>query len=100
MTYRGFATLELIELPDRVVATLNRPETRNAIDLAMVEELHAVCELVERGQHALLITGAGGTFAAGADIAQLQCSTVTARTRSPTTLPRRSCSTRRTNATG
>ncbi|MDX6266253.1 MAG: hypothetical protein QOD70_993 [Frankiales bacterium] len=30
MTYRGFATLELIELPDRVVATLNRPETRNA----------------------------------------------------------------------
>jgi enoyl-CoA hydratase/carnithine racemase len=72
MTYRGFATLELVELPDRVVATLNRPESRNAIDLAMVEELHAVCELVERGQRALLITGAGGTFAAGADISQLQ----------------------------
>ncbi len=71
MSGRRFATLDLEERPDRYVATLNRPKTRNAIDSGMVEELHAVCDMVERSHRPLLITGAGGTFAAGADIAQL-----------------------------
>lgn len=57
--------------PDRVVATLNRPEKRNAIDLDTIEALHALCAELETEPRTLILTGAGGHFAAGADIAQL-----------------------------
>jgi enoyl-CoA hydratase len=55
-----------------VVVRLNRPEVRNAIDQQMVDELHAVCAQVETHPKMVLLIGAGGTFAAGADIAQLR----------------------------
>lgn len=57
---------------DRVLATLNRPERRNAIDLATIDALHALCAELEAGPRTLILTGAGGDFAAGADIAQLR----------------------------
>lgn len=57
---------------DRVVATLDRPDTRNAIDLAMVDALHALCVELEQEPRTLILTGAGGVFASGADIAQLR----------------------------
>lgn len=57
---------------DRVVATLDRPATRNAIDLAMVDELHALCAELEETPAILIVTGAGGVFASGADIAELR----------------------------
>lgn len=65
-------TLTVTELADRVVVTLRRPEARNAINSAMVRELHAVCAELEESPRLLLITGDGGTFAAGADIAELR----------------------------
>jgi enoyl-CoA hydratase len=64
--------LQLEERDDRVVVRLNRPEVRNAIDQQMVDELHAVCAQVETHPKMVLLIGAGGTFAAGADIAQLR----------------------------
>lgn len=60
------------EQDDRVVATLNRPEKRNAIDQATIDALHDLCQLLEDNPKTLIITGAGGIFAAGADIAQLR----------------------------
>ncbi|MGH3376777.1 MAG: enoyl-CoA hydratase/isomerase family protein [Actinoallomurus sp.] len=66
------ATLEVEERNDRVVVTLNRPEARNAINAAMIGELHDVCALLERTPRMLLLTGAGGAFAGGADIAELR----------------------------
>nr|WP_184792170.1 enoyl-CoA hydratase/isomerase family protein [Phytomonospora endophytica] len=61
------------ERDDRVVATLDRPERRNAIDAETVEELHALCARLERDPRLLLLTGGDeGIFAAGADIAQLR----------------------------
>ena len=57
---------------DRVVATLNRPEKRNAIDQGMIDELHALCEELERDPRVLILIGAGGVFASGADIGQLR----------------------------
>jgi len=60
------------EHADRVVVRLNRPERRNAIDAQMVEELHDVCARLEAGHRIALLVGEGGTFAAGADIAQLR----------------------------
>ncbi|QAY64608.1 enoyl-CoA hydratase/isomerase family protein [Xylanimonas allomyrinae] len=57
---------------DRVVATLDRPEVRNAIDQATVDALHALCAELEAEPRTLVLTGAGGVFAAGADIAELR----------------------------
>lgn len=63
-----------------VVARLNRPEVRNAIDETMVAELHELCAALERDPQVLIITGTTvdtpkgtrGIFASGADIAQLR----------------------------
>jgi enoyl-CoA hydratase len=65
-------TLTVEELDDRMVVTLRRPEARNAINAAMVRELHDVCARLEDDPKLLLLAGADGTFAAGADIAELR----------------------------
>ncbi|MFC9789407.1 enoyl-CoA hydratase/isomerase family protein [Rhodococcus sp. NPDC127528] len=65
-------TLKADEQPDRLVVTLDRPAQRNAIGAAMLGELHEVCARLERAPKLLLLTGAGGDFAAGADIAELR----------------------------
>jgi enoyl-CoA hydratase len=65
-------TLRIEERPDRVVATLDRPEKRNAIDQDMIDALHSLCASLEDSPRTLILTGAGGVFAAGADIAQLR----------------------------
>ncbi|MFV0320177.1 MAG: enoyl-CoA hydratase/isomerase family protein [Microbacterium sp.] len=57
---------------DRVVATLDRPAARNAIDQDLVDRLHALCAELEADPRVLIVTGSGGVFAAGADIAQLR----------------------------
>ncbi len=66
------STLIVEERDDRLVVTLCRPEARNAIDAAMVRDLHDVCARLEETPKLLLLTGAGGTFAAGADIGELR----------------------------
>ena len=66
------APLLVDRLPDRVVATLNRPEKRNAIDQDTIDALHALCAELEADARTLILTGAGGVFASGADIAQLR----------------------------
>ena len=50
--------------------TLNRPEARNAMSLAMVAELRLVLAEAEAtaGSRALVLRGAGGHFCAGGDI--------------------------------
>lgn len=60
---------------DVALLTLNAPERRNVIDLAMVQGLHAALDELERDDDlaAVIVTGAGDkAFAAGADIAQLR----------------------------
>ena len=57
---------------DRVVATLDRPATRNAIDQHLVDALHALCARLESTPRVLILTGSGGVFASGADIGELR----------------------------
>lgn len=56
---------------DRLRVRLHRPEKRNAIDAAMVAELHDVCAELERRPRVLILCGSEGVFASGADIAEL-----------------------------
>jgi enoyl-CoA hydratase len=60
------------ERDDRVVAMLNRPAVRNAIDRATTQALHDLCARLEQDPRTLLLTGAGGHFAAGADLTQMR----------------------------
>ena len=63
----------LVETRDtHVLATLNRPEKRNAIDQDLIDALHELCEMLEAEPRTLILRGAEGTFAGGADIAQLR----------------------------
>jgi enoyl-CoA hydratase len=65
------STVRVVEADDRVVVELHRPAHRNAINGAMVADLHAVCTLLEQRPRLLIVTGAGTDFAAGADISEL-----------------------------
>ncbi|MGO2110722.1 MAG: enoyl-CoA hydratase/isomerase family protein, partial [Pseudoclavibacter sp.] len=68
----GFERLTVEVRDDRVVASLDHPATRNAIDQTMVDEFHAICAFLERSPRILIVRGEGGIFASGADIAQLR----------------------------
>ncbi len=67
-----FGTLLIEEREDRVTVLLTLPEVRNAIDQQMVDELHQVCDHLEREPKILIIAGVEGVFASGADIGQLR----------------------------
>ena len=65
----------LVEFADGIaVVTLNRPEVRNAIDLATVDDLHWALDLLASygRTRVLILTGAGPAFASGADIRELR----------------------------
>ncbi|MEU0569470.1 enoyl-CoA hydratase/isomerase family protein [Nonomuraea sp. NPDC005983] len=65
-------TLRIEEAPGRLLVRLDRPHVRNAIDAAMVADLHEVCADLEEDPRVLVLTGAPGVFAAGADIRELR----------------------------
>lgn len=53
-----------------LVVTLNRPETRNAVSMAMAQALSEIMDYFESASHlrAAVITGAGQTFCSGMDL--------------------------------
>ncbi len=53
-----------------LVVTINRPEARNAFDRASAEAMHAAMDLLDQTDELFVgvVTGAGGTFSAGADL--------------------------------
>jgi enoyl-CoA hydratase len=66
------STILVTRLVDRVIVQLNRPDVRNAINQAMVDELHGVCAELEVSPRILILIGGDGVFASGADIAELR----------------------------
>jgi 2-(1,2-epoxy-1,2-dihydrophenyl)acetyl-CoA isomerase len=66
----GFQTI-LVDRADSIATvTLNRPEARNALDLAMRGELAVALEELDADAavRAVILTGAGGHFCAGGDV--------------------------------
>jgi len=61
-------------------ARLNRPDKRNALSEAMIGELLALCDEVDRDPtaRALVLWGAGGSFCAGGDFDRFQALMATA----------------------
>jgi enoyl-CoA hydratase len=74
MTAQTFAvgSVTIDEDDRRVVIRLDRPEARNAIDLATIQTFHAVCEILEDRPRILVVTGSNGMFASGADLRELR----------------------------
>lgn len=70
----GYATLTLERAGAIATLTLNRPEARNALDLAMRGELLSALDEVEAdpGLRVLVLTGAGGHFCAGGDVKSMR----------------------------
>lgn len=71
--------LEIVE-PGIAQLTLNRPEKRNAFDAAMRDEIGAALAYVRADSEirSLIVVGAGNTFCAGGDIAEMKLGVPTA----------------------
>jgi enoyl-CoA hydratase/carnithine racemase len=70
-----YKTIRVAQDGGIATCTLARPEVKNALNLAMVDELHAMLrELSSQDDsvRALIITGGDEVFASGADIAELR----------------------------
>jgi enoyl-CoA hydratase len=68
-------TLIHIDITDHVaVLTLHRPEALNALNAALLDELLAAADSIAANDdiRAVVLTGAGRAFAAGADIAEMR----------------------------
>jgi 2-(1,2-epoxy-1,2-dihydrophenyl)acetyl-CoA isomerase len=76
----GYQTLIVDREGAIATITLNRPESRNALDITMRQELLVALEEIERDGTArvLVLTGAGGHFCAGGDVKSMRDSTYTA----------------------
>jgi enoyl-CoA hydratase len=69
----SFETIALARNGRLLTITLNRPDTLNAVDAQMHEDLVDVFAFVARDEHSdvVVLTGAGRAFSAGGDIAHL-----------------------------
>jgi isohexenylglutaconyl-CoA hydratase len=72
----GYTTLATRAEGGVLHLTLNRPEVRNAMSLAMVQELRAALAAAEadRTTRVMVLRGAGGHFCAGADLKDMAAS--------------------------
>lgn len=65
----SYATLTLAFDGPVATLTLNRPDKRNAISHALIEELHhALHEVQKSSSYILIVTGAGSAFCSGMDL--------------------------------
>jgi enoyl-CoA hydratase/carnithine racemase len=71
--------------PDIAVVTLNRPDRLNALSFALVDQLHAALDEVQRDNavRVVILTGAGRGFCSGLDLTSIEGSSTSAGTEGP-----------------
>lgn len=71
--------------PEVAVVTLNQPGKLNALSFALVDELHAVLDEVQRDNtcRVVVLTGAGRGFCSGLDLTSIEGSSTSAGTDGP-----------------
>lgn len=71
--------------PDVAVVTLNRPDRLNALSFALVDELHAVLDDLQRDNacRVVVLTGAGRGFCSGLDLTSIEGASTSAGTTGP-----------------
>lgn len=76
--YDSFETLLIEQKEFALFITLNRPETRNAMNNKMVAELTTIFTQIrdDRSIRAIILQGADGTFCSGGDIKEMRNSDV------------------------
>lgn len=68
-----YSTLQVVHDKSLATITLNRPDKRNAVSFALVSELLAALDEIERSAaQVVIITGAGRAFCAGMDLDELK----------------------------
>lgn len=68
-----YKTIQLLSDSGVATITLNRPEKRNAISFALVDELQAAFDQIEQSSaQVVILTGAGKAFCAGMDLEELK----------------------------
>ncbi|MGA9342162.1 MAG: enoyl-CoA hydratase-related protein, partial [Rhodanobacteraceae bacterium] len=67
-------SIEIVRRNTIATVTLNRPEAHNAFDDALIAQLTAALEALERDPavRVVVLTGAGATFSAGADLSWMR----------------------------
>lgn len=73
ISYESYENLD-VQVADRVaVVRLNRPEVRNAMNRAMIRELHRIWRDLadDKSVHAVVLTGSGTHFSVGGDVKQM-----------------------------
>jgi methylglutaconyl-CoA hydratase len=71
--HMAYATIQLSFDSGVAIVTLNRPEKRNALSFALVEELLAALDEIEQSSaQVVILTGAGKAFCAGLDLDELK----------------------------
>ncbi len=60
--------IDLLREDNLWIVTLNRPEKANALTRAMLERLTEISKKAQAEAHALILTGVGKVFSAGADL--------------------------------
>jgi 2-(1,2-epoxy-1,2-dihydrophenyl)acetyl-CoA isomerase len=83
----GFQTLIVEQSEGIATITLNRPQARNALDLAMRRELLLALDEIDADPAArvVILTGAGGHFCAGGDVKSMQAGSAAAEGRARVT---------------
>jgi enoyl-CoA hydratase len=71
--------------PGVAVVTLNRPDRLNALSFALVDELHAALDALQRDNacRVVVLTGAGRGFCSGLDLTSIEGSSTSAGTTGP-----------------
>src|SRR5690606_35795524 len=81
------APLVVVDRPrdDVAVVTLNRPDRLNALSFALVDELHAVLDGIDRDNtcRVVVLTGAGRGFCSGLDLTSIAGASTSVGTTGP-----------------